>query len=593
MKAFRKPIVLLFAAALGALAGCNSDSPTEPRPPGPTNPVPPAPVVSFVVTVTASPTQIAAGTNTSSNVVVRVRRTDNGQPPPDGTEVTLTTTLGEFGVTGSGQQQVTLQLVNGEARAVLFPGTAAGTATVRAQFGSVSGAANVQIGAASTFFVSSISPGVGDPQGGEVVNIVGGGFDPPVRVTFNGATATVRSVTPTRITVVVPSAAAAGVQVPVGQTVPVTVSVTINLNEVGTATDTLQNGFVYSLSNTTQPQIFSVTPTIGSNDGGTEVTINGQGFESPVQVFLERTGIGVEAEVRSVTPTRIVIVTPPARGFAQELRNQPVDVRVRNLNTGFETVRAGGFRYGSSVLVTSFGPGQVPYNTPTSVTIFGQGFDEPVAVSIGGVAATVLSTTGTEIVVRTPVVQIDDCDDVTGPVVVTNIETGDSDSSENDFIFDVPSPVINNLIPATGGEAGGTSIVITGFGFEPPVRVLFGDQAGSVTASSPGSITVLSPRFTGTFPTEACDDNGDGTPGVRNRPTSVDIEVINLGSSCEDSFARAFTYIPANATCRNDNAPAPAPEPQCSDGVDNDLDGQTDFPADPQCTSAADNSEAA
>lgn len=31
--------------------------------------------------------------------------------------------------------------------------------------------------------------------------------------------------------------------------------------------------------------------------------------------------------------------------------------------------------------------------------------------------------------------------------------------------------------------------------------------------------------------------------------------------------------------------------PQCGDGVDNDLDGKTDYPADPGCASAADNSE--
>jgi hypothetical protein len=36
----------------------------------------------------------------------------------------------------------------------------------------------------------------------------------------------------------------------------------------------------------------------------------------------------------------------------------------------------------------------------------------------------------------------------------------------------------------------------------------------------------------------------------------------------------------------------PGPQPQCSDGVDNDGDGQTDFPNDPGCTDAQDNDEA-
>lgn len=557
MKTFRKSLGLVLAGAFLALAGCTSDSPTEPGQAPPANPVPPPQTVSFNVSVTASPPQLAIGTNSSSTVTVRVRRADNGQPPADGTEVTLSTTLGEFGAIGTNQQTVILQLVNGEARAVLFPGTSAGTATLRAQFSGFTGAANVQIGAATTFFVSSVDPSVGNPAGGQEVTILGGGFDPPVRVTFNGTAAVVRSVSPNRIVVVVPSATAAGVNVPVGTTVPVSVAVTINVNETGTLTDTLQNGFIYSLGNTTQPQVFSVTPTLGSNDGGTTVTINGQGFESPVQVFLERNGVGVEASVQSVSPTRITIVTPAANGFGQDLRNQTVDIRVRNLNTGFETLRQGAFRFGSPVLITSFAPGQAPYNVPTTVTIFGQGFDSPVAVSLAGVAASVISTTGTEIVVRSPVVAISSCEDVEDPVSVTNIETGDSDTSASNFIFQVPRPVITNLNPSSGPEAGGTTITIFGQGFESPLRVNFGDQAASVVSSTSTSITVRTPRFTGTFPTEACDDNGDGTQGTRNRPTSVDVKVTNLTSTCNDTFTRAFTYTPADGSCRNDNAPPP------------------------------------
>src|SRR5262245_61463370 len=208
MKAFRNLFGLLLAAALLSLAACTSDSPSEPRPAPPSNPVPPPTTVTFNVTVTASPGQLAVGTNNPSTVTVRVRRADNGQPPADGSAVALTTTLGEFGAIGSGQREITLQLVNGEAQAVLFPGASAGTATLRAQFNGFTGAASVQIGTASTFFIASVDPSVGNPQGGQEVTINGGGFDGPVRVTFGGANAVVRSVSPNRIVAVVPSAAA-------------------------------------------------------------------------------------------------------------------------------------------------------------------------------------------------------------------------------------------------------------------------------------------------------------------------------------------------------------------------------------------------
>src|SRR5690349_21249016 len=118
MKPLRMFYRLLFALLIAAFVGCQSDSPTEPSGGGPVvTPKPPDPVTTYNVQVTANPGEIIANGEASSTITVRVRRTDNGQPPPDGTQVTLTTTLGRFGST-SGPSQTTLQLVNGEAQAV-------------------------------------------------------------------------------------------------------------------------------------------------------------------------------------------------------------------------------------------------------------------------------------------------------------------------------------------------------------------------------------------------------------------------------------------------------------------------------------------
>jgi hypothetical protein len=141
--------VLLGAALL--LAACTSSS-HEPNQ-TPTTPVPPVPVTTFNVTVTASPNTLTIGSgNGSSTITVSVRRTDTGQAPPDLTPVTLTTTLGNFGSAG-GLQTVNLQLVGGQATAVLFPGTAAGTATLKAQVSQSTGTTTVQIGQPATFFI--------------------------------------------------------------------------------------------------------------------------------------------------------------------------------------------------------------------------------------------------------------------------------------------------------------------------------------------------------------------------------------------------------------------------------------------------------
>lgn len=559
MRTFQIPSLLLAAALVAA--GCTSDSPSEPRV-NPSNPIPPPPVIAYNVSVSVSPGQLQIGAGVPATVNVQVRRADNGQAPPDGSDVVVSTTLGALGGL-NGPQQVTLDLVGGNASVALFAGNTAGQATIRATFSGDSGTTVATIEQPATFFVGSVNPQVGDPQGGGEAVINGGGFDPPVRVTFGNATANVRSVSPNQIRVTIPSATAAGVSVPVGETVPVAVSVTINVNEAGTLTDTLTNAFSYAQGGGTdnrQPVIFSVTPTEGTNDGGTEVTINGQNFGNQMQVFFEGGNplVSVEGSIRSLSSNRITVLTPPARGFGQGLRNQRVNIRVKNIVSGFESTTSSAYRYGSEVLVTSVSPGQVVYNVPQQVTVHGQGFDDPVAVSLAGVAAAVLSTTGTEIVVRSPVPVPSGCADVTGTVNVVNIETGDGASGPQ-FIFRVPRPIISNLSPNSGPEAGGTSVTLTGSGFEDPVRVNFGDQAGSVISASPNQIVVRTPRFSGTFTTQACDDNGDGTQGQRNLPVSVDIRVTNLGSTCTDTFARAFTYTPADGSCRNDSGPPPTP----------------------------------
>jgi hypothetical protein len=604
MRAFKSArTLLLLVAVLSLGAGCTKDSPTEPARTTPSAPIPAEPVLTYSVTVTANPPSIQIGTNNSSVVTVQVRRNDTGQAPADLTPVTLSTTLGEFGSVGSGQTSVDLQLVGGQAQAILYSGTSAGSATVRALVtGTTSaGATNVQIGQQSTFFVSSVTPSVGNPDGGEEVTIQGGGFDGPVRVTFNGAAATVRSVSANSIRVVVPSATAAGINVGVGQSVPVSVAVTINVNETGQTTDTLANGFTYSLATSVrQPQVFSISPTSGSNDGGTRIVIVGQGFESPVQVFFG-TGAassfdGVEATIQSVSANQIVVTSPPARGFGLDNQNRIVDVLVKNVNSGFSTVGPQLFRYGVSVQITSFAPGRAIYNQPTTVTIFGQGFDEPVAVGLGGFAAQVLSVTGSEIVVRSPAIRVSSCAAVSGPVTVTNIDTGNTASTQGTiFTYDVLRPLITNISPTSGAENGNSQVSITGSNFTPPLRVVIGGQAASVLSSNANQVVVSTPRFTGTFPTQPCDDNGDGTQGQRNLPTSVDVQITNLETTCTDTFTRAFTYNPADTTCRNDNGTPPA-SPECSDGIDNDGDGLIDFGPlatnDPQCLNASDSSEA-
>lgn len=595
--------LLLFGLSLGALAlgACSADSPSEPsQPPG--TPPGTSPSATWNITVNLSPAEVPAGSTDPVQVTVQVRRRDNNQPPPNGTTLVLSAGAGGFGSPG-GPTSVVVATANGRATASFFPPETTGTVVIQARLENSVGQATLRIGEPATFFLASIQPSTGNPAGGEEVTIQGGGFASPVRVTFGGVPAQVLSVTPTRIRVLTPPAPQ---NVPVGQTLPVTVAVTVHLNEEDEATDALANAFIYARGGgVAQPQVFSVTPASGPNEGGTRVTLTGEGFQAPVQVFFgsgtsANSFTGIEASVQSVTPSQIVVISPPATGFGQNNLNQVVDLLVINVNSGFSTVATSAFQYGAASpdvpFISAISPGQGPFTGGTQVTLFGQGFEEPVAVELAGVGQSILSVTGTEVVVRTVAVDVTSCDDVSGPSQLTNIETGESATGPT-FTYRVPRPLITGVSPTSGPQGGGTTVTIAGQDFSDPVRVRFcrGGQcfAASVESVSPTEIVVRTPSVPNdTLSEEDCDDNADGTPGTRFISTAFDVQVENLLTTCENEFEGAFTYVPSDRTCRNDVGET-EPEPvECEDGFDNDGDGLIDA-ADPECTGPGDDDESA
>lgn len=540
---------LLLVGAVVLAPGCSSDSPSEPSPPAPQPPG--GGGGTFNITVTANPGTLETDSDTPVTIGVQVRRADNGQPPASGTTAVVSTTLGSLGSPG-GDASAVLSLVNGNATVTLFPPADPGTAVVTAQLQSSGGQAVVEFVEPDAFFLSFVDPGVGTPQGGDTVTINGSGFDEPVRVTFDDTNAQVLSVSPNQIRAVTPPSPGAG-----NEQSTVNVAVTINLNEEGQASDTLSGGFTYSPGgNTEVPAVFSVTPGSGPNEGGTLVVIVGEGFVAPVQVIFGLGGSpssfqGQEAEIRSVTSNRIEVLSPAATGIGSELQNQQVDVLVRNLSSGLATIQSSSFRYGTDVQVTALSTNTGDYRGGELVTIFGQGFDAPVSVEFGGVLQEVRSVTGTEIVVRTVAVDVDNCTVVngSGPVTVTNIETGDSDTGPT-FQFVITEPLITGLSVTSGPEGGNTPLTISGAGFDPPTRVLFGGAAGTITSEGSTSISVRTPRYTGAFPTQPCQVGDPPENGTRLVPVGVDVTVINLLTDCQDTFPDAFTYNPANSACQ-------------------------------------------
>lgn len=560
MKALKLLTRSLLAPGLLLALACTTDSPNTPTAP-PTGPVPPA--VGVNVSVTASNADVEVGSTESSIITIRANRADNGQPVPNLTRATVTTTLGGFGSVG-GPTSVEVELIGGQGQLAFFGGGTVGTATIRAQVSNGVGFTTVNVrepGDGDTFFLSSVTPNTGSPQGGETVTINGGGFADPMRVTFNGVPAQIQNASTTHITVTTPPLLSG---LPPGSTQAVTVAVTINLNEEGEETDSLNSGFIYvngGGGGSLQPTIFSVTPASGPNEGGTQVTINGDGFEAPVQVkfgtgTLDSNFNGAEATVNSVTRTRIVVTAPPTscNGCAPPTPNQLVNILVKNLNTSRFTVATSAYRYGSDVVITSISPGEGPATGGTLVTIFGQGFDEPVAVTMGQHAQQVLSVSGSEVVVRTVAILISSCADVSGPTSLVNIETGDGATGPA-FTYRVSRPIISGISPNFGGQAGGTAVTITGFNFQAPLTVSFDTFTGSVGAVTSTTVAATTPPFPDSLFTSsatACDDDADGTSGIRFGPVSVDVTLRSPVTTCTSTLTGAFRVNPTNTTCQGD-----------------------------------------
>jgi PKD repeat protein len=548
----QKLLGALSAIALLAV-GCSSKNPVAPNPPPATS------GSTFTVSITATPSTLTTGATSPATIAVAVRRRDNGQPPLDGSTCAITTSLGSFGTDGSGKPITTetLKLLGGNATTSLFAGSTAGTAQILAQVDTSQGQTTVPIqqpGPPPPFYLTSIQPNFGPASGGQQVKITGAGITAPVRVLIGGVVAKVSAVTSTQITAVTPRSKT---PLDAGSTLSVDVMVTNAIDQTSPVSDTLAGGYTYSGADVpTPPAVFAVSPDSGPNDGGTLVTILGQGFVPPVQVLFG-TGTssqfnGLAATVVSATDTTIQARTPAATGLGVNLANQQVDVLVRNTSTGTTALGTGVFRYtGAPFFINSLTPRQGPYTGGTTVTIGGSGFSGSLQVQLGGVVQNLTGETSTTLTVQTVPVTVTNCNPPSGPVTVTQLTTGESVTSPLTFTYTVPKPVVTSLSPTSGPQAGGNTLTIHGSSFESNVRVEIGGVAATVgSVSSDGTqIAVTVPAFTGTFSTTTCTDSS-GNSGKMNVGKAVDVTVTGLSTGCSDTFPQSYTYEPSDTSCQ-------------------------------------------
>jgi hypothetical protein len=518
----RKAWVVLIAVLL-ILAACKGESPTAPPSGGgPTTPPPSG--VSVVLTTTNTDPLV------SSSVTITATVTQNGSPVPDGTAVEFVTSGGFLDTSSTAIVKTT----TGGIATVRLSAATAGPIRVSATVNNVTRTIDVTFRSAPVTptppgtdpTITSIDPPVGPPAGGTIVRIIGSNLKPPVRVLFNTGgplpvEAFVNGVNDaqTQIEAVTPA-----VNLGTGQQIEATVIV---ITQAGTTTEQraeLVGGFTY-LNEQLTPAIFTVTPNSGPVTGGTRVTIVGEAFQDPVQVLFNT----AEARVLTVKYGEIIVETPAGRDTNPDGSGAvtgPVPVTVRNILSNTSDTMDDGFFYKAAIQITAAGPTEGPPTGGTRVTIDGIGFLPPVTVTIAGVAAQPIFVSGTRIIALTGAVEIEGCADVSGPIIVGNVNNGDAGTGPS-FTYNVPEPFIVAVTSTSSPIVPGSTVSVRVLNAGSFPQLEFGDRGVPIT----GAV-----------------DNGDGTTTLTTVvPTSIELETQSCPAGGERFIATSFDIVFTNA----------------------------------------------
>jgi len=400
-----------------------------------------------------------------------------------------------------------------------------------------------------TFFIASLTPNSGPPEGGTTVTLTGSGFGATaslMRVDFGGTPATILNISNTQIQVSTPIRTLANPSNP--ETVDVTVT---DLGSPAQRCARVVSGFTYTAVALT-PTIFSVSPRTGPNDTPTRVSIFGDGFQFPMQVFMTGGACGaqrVEAQVASITLNTIVFSAPAAIGGNVCLSSQLVDVVVLNPSTGKTATCPACFKYYPCPTITAIAPGFGPYTGGTQVVISGHNFEEPAVVTGGTSAWSTVSVSSEQIIAITPRAVVSGCSgDISAPVLVTSTSLScPPETSPPVFTYFVKtlSPFITNISPPSVPQGGGV-VTVTGGNFIDNMRAVVNSVPVLATVTSPTQLTFTAPSFTGTFPTTPC--TVSGVAGTQAVPATVPLHILNVSTTCV-SADDVLTYNPTVSTC--------------------------------------------
>ncbi len=308
--------------------------------------------------------------------------------------------------------------------------------------------------------ITSILPDAGPPAGGTSISINGTGFATGATVTIGGVPATAVFVSPPNIiSCTTPASGTLGAQ-------PLIV----------TNADLSTQSATYSYTSAPAPSISGIAPEQYPPTGGSLITISGANFVSGATVTIS----GNAATSVNVTgPGTITCITPAVAVGAGDLVVYNPDTQLAFVPQTFY----------AAPTVSGVSPASGPSAGGTALTITGTGFLVGATVAVGGnPAGAVLVASATSISCTTPPGAPG-----AGAVVVANPDTQPSNAGFAFTFVASPAPVVATVAPIGGPLAGGTTVTISGSGFQAGATVAFGGVAVTPLAVAPGTISCVAP----------------------------------------------------------------------------------------------------
>lgn len=273
----------------------------------------------------------------------------------------------------------------------------------------------------------------------------------------------------------------------------------------------LENGLHY----TDAPVLTGLTPTQGSQAGGTAITLSGFNFQTGATVTVGGTPA---SSIVVVSSTQITCDTPAGTVGTR-------DVRVTNPDTRFDEYS--GFTYlASPPTVSSVTPPSGTNMGGNTVTVSGSWFQNGATVKFGPLSAGsvtfVNATTLQAVVPAGPHAPAPVGVTVTNPDAQAHTKTG-----AYQYVFSSPAPTVTAVNPSSGPPGTHNAITVTGTGFQAGAILMLGPYTpSSVTVVSATSITAATPVVTGL---------------TGNTPVTVQVTNPDTQSG---SLAAGYTFVP-------------------------------------------------